>query len=166
MAPGNHELMFWAGLGRVHAGDLDAGVAYVEAAIEVQPNWRELLRRLPADAVPSAAAVLARLLAAPSASAGAWPRASRRARPPAAHASRRGSPRGSDATPSAPGERLDDLLASLLGGLGGVQHLLARRRPCVSRLNDHSPVSSSRAARSRSVSTASRNSCPRRPCSM
>ena len=26
-APGNHELLFWAGLGTAHAGDLDAGVA-------------------------------------------------------------------------------------------------------------------------------------------
>ncbi len=60
-APGNHELLFWAGLGKAHAGDLDAGVADVRAAIEVQPNWREMLRRLPPDAVPSAAAVLARL---------------------------------------------------------------------------------------------------------
>ena len=60
-APGNHELMFWAGLGRVHAGDLDAGVAVSQAAIKLQPNWRELLRRLPADVAPSAAAVLARL---------------------------------------------------------------------------------------------------------
>jgi uncharacterized Ntn-hydrolase superfamily protein len=60
-APANHELMFWAGLGKAHVGDLDAGVAYVQAAIEVQPNWRELLRRLPVDEVPSAAAVLARL---------------------------------------------------------------------------------------------------------
>jgi uncharacterized Ntn-hydrolase superfamily protein len=60
-APGNHELMFWAGLSKVHGGDLDAGVAEVQAAIELQPSWRELLRRLPPDAVPSAAAVLARL---------------------------------------------------------------------------------------------------------
>lgn len=60
-APGNHELMFWAGLSKVHGGDLDAGVAEVQAAIELQPSWRELLRRLPPDTVPSAAAVLARL---------------------------------------------------------------------------------------------------------
>ena len=73
-APGNHELMFWAGLSTVHAGDLDAGVAEVQAAIELQPSWRELLRRLPADAVPSAAAVLARLggTLAPRAAA-RWP---------------------------------------------------------------------------------------------
>ena len=60
-APGNHELLFWAGLGTAHAGDLDAGVAQVQAAIALQPTWRELLGRLPADAAPSAAAVLARL---------------------------------------------------------------------------------------------------------
>jgi uncharacterized Ntn-hydrolase superfamily protein len=60
-APGNHELLFGAGLGTAHAGDLDAGVAQVQAAIALQPTWRELLGRLPADVAPSAASVLARL---------------------------------------------------------------------------------------------------------
>jgi uncharacterized Ntn-hydrolase superfamily protein len=60
-APGNHELLFWAGLGTAHAGDLEAGVAQVQAAIALQPTWRELLGRLPADVAPSAASVLARL---------------------------------------------------------------------------------------------------------
>jgi uncharacterized Ntn-hydrolase superfamily protein len=60
-APGNHELLFWAGLGTAHAGDLDTGVEQVRAAIALQPTWRELLRRLPPDVAPSAAAVLARV---------------------------------------------------------------------------------------------------------
>jgi uncharacterized Ntn-hydrolase superfamily protein len=60
-APGNHELMFWAGLGAAQAGDLDGGVAQVRAAIELQPTWRELLRRLPPEVAPAAGAVLARL---------------------------------------------------------------------------------------------------------
>ena len=60
-APGNHELLFWAGLGTAQAGDLDAGVAQVQAAIALQPSWRELLGRLPADVAPAAPAVLARL---------------------------------------------------------------------------------------------------------
>lgn len=60
-APGNHELMFWAGLGVAQAGDLDAGVAQVQAAIAIQPAWRELLRRLPPEMAPSAAAVLAQV---------------------------------------------------------------------------------------------------------
>jgi uncharacterized Ntn-hydrolase superfamily protein len=60
-APGNHELMFWAGLGAAQAGDLDGGIAQVRAAIALQPSWRELLRRLPADVAPSAAAVLRQL---------------------------------------------------------------------------------------------------------
>ena len=63
-APGNHELLFWAGLGTAQAGDLDAGVAQVQAAIALQPSWRELLGRLPADVAPAATAVLARLAAA------------------------------------------------------------------------------------------------------
>ena len=60
-APGNHELLFWAGLGTAHAGDLDAGTAQVQVAIDHQPGWRELLRRLPPDIAPAAPAVLARL---------------------------------------------------------------------------------------------------------
>ncbi len=61
LAPGSHELRFWAGLGAAQAGDLNAGVADVRVAIEAHPPWRDLLARLPADAVPSASAVLARL---------------------------------------------------------------------------------------------------------
>jgi uncharacterized Ntn-hydrolase superfamily protein len=60
-APDNHELLFWAGLGTVQAGDLDGGVAKVQRAIELQPTWQELLPRLPAELAPSAPAVLARL---------------------------------------------------------------------------------------------------------
>ncbi|MBV8945559.1 MAG: DUF1028 domain-containing protein [Solirubrobacterales bacterium] len=60
-APGNHELLFWAGLGTAQAGDFEAGLAQVRAAIELQPAWRELLPRLPADLAPSAPAVLAKL---------------------------------------------------------------------------------------------------------
>ena len=60
-APGNHELLFWAGLGTVQAGDLDAGVAKVQEAVALQPAWRELLARLPAELAPAAPAVRARL---------------------------------------------------------------------------------------------------------
>jgi len=60
-AVGNHELLFWAGLGTAQAGDLDAGAVQVAAAIAVQPTWRELLERLPADLAPCGPAVLTRL---------------------------------------------------------------------------------------------------------
>ncbi len=60
-APGNHELLFWAGLGAAQAGDLDAGAEQVRAAIALQPTWRELLGRLTPDVAPSAPDVLARL---------------------------------------------------------------------------------------------------------
>jgi hypothetical protein len=62
-APDNHELLFWAGLGTVEAGDLEGGVAKVRAAIAMQPSWRELLLRLPAELAPAAPDVLARLTA-------------------------------------------------------------------------------------------------------
>jgi uncharacterized Ntn-hydrolase superfamily protein len=61
LAPENHELRFWAGLGAAQSGDLDTAVSYVRAAIEMQPGWRELLPRIPAEVAPSAQAVLARL---------------------------------------------------------------------------------------------------------
>ncbi len=61
LAPDNHELRFWAGLGAAQAGDVDSGVADVVAAIEQQPGWRELLGRLPADVAPAASVVLAAL---------------------------------------------------------------------------------------------------------
>jgi uncharacterized Ntn-hydrolase superfamily protein len=61
LAPENHELRFWAGLGAADAGDLEAAVRYVREAIAMQPAWRELLPRLPAEVAPSAQAVLAAL---------------------------------------------------------------------------------------------------------
>jgi uncharacterized Ntn-hydrolase superfamily protein len=61
LAPDNDELLFWAGLGAAHAGDLDGGVQDVRAAIEIQPGWRELLARMPPEVAPSARAVLERL---------------------------------------------------------------------------------------------------------
>jgi uncharacterized Ntn-hydrolase superfamily protein len=60
-APGNHELLCWAGLGMAQAGDVEAGAVKVEQAIALQPRWRELLGRLPNELAPAAPAVLARL---------------------------------------------------------------------------------------------------------
>ena len=57
LAPGNHELLLWAGLGAAQSGDLDTGVVRVRAAIELHPGWHELLERS-ADVAPSAAAGL------------------------------------------------------------------------------------------------------------
>jgi uncharacterized Ntn-hydrolase superfamily protein len=61
LAPGNHELLFWAGLSAVAAGDLDGGVAKVREAIALQPGWAELLPRLGRDIAPTAPAVCAAL---------------------------------------------------------------------------------------------------------
>jgi uncharacterized Ntn-hydrolase superfamily protein len=63
MAPQNHELMFWSGLGAAQAGDIDTGLTRVRRAIEMHPAWRELLERLPPDVAPSAAAIVERLRA-------------------------------------------------------------------------------------------------------
>jgi uncharacterized Ntn-hydrolase superfamily protein len=60
LAPGNHELQFWAGLG-IAQGDLDAGAAYVREVVEDEPRWGELLVRVPAEMAPTAAAVAKRL---------------------------------------------------------------------------------------------------------
>jgi uncharacterized Ntn-hydrolase superfamily protein len=61
LAPQNHELRFWAGLGKAQAGEVSAGVADVQAAIAAHPPWRVLLERLPSQVAPSAPAVLAAL---------------------------------------------------------------------------------------------------------
>jgi uncharacterized Ntn-hydrolase superfamily protein len=60
-APGNHELLFWSGLGAAATGDLDLAVAQVREAIALQPNWETMLERLSPDVAPMAAPVLARL---------------------------------------------------------------------------------------------------------
>jgi uncharacterized Ntn-hydrolase superfamily protein len=61
LAPENHELLFWAGLGAAQAGQLEIGLERVRKAIELQPNWRKLLEHLPAEVAPTAAIVLERL---------------------------------------------------------------------------------------------------------
>ena len=60
LAPGNHELLFWSGLGTVLSGDVDGGVALVREAIALQPGWAELLPRL-TDVAPAAPVVCERL---------------------------------------------------------------------------------------------------------
>ncbi len=56
-APGNHELLFWAGLAAAQTGDVRGGVDKVREAIALHPGWRDLLERLSAEIAPSAAAV-------------------------------------------------------------------------------------------------------------
>jgi uncharacterized Ntn-hydrolase superfamily protein len=61
LAPDNHELLFWAGLGMAQSGDIDQGTEMVRRAIELQPGWGELIGRLSPEIAPSAADVAARL---------------------------------------------------------------------------------------------------------
>jgi uncharacterized Ntn-hydrolase superfamily protein len=53
LAPGSHELLFWAGLAQAHAGDFERGIAGVRRAIEIHPGWRDLLERLSPDFAPA-----------------------------------------------------------------------------------------------------------------
>ena len=57
LAPASDELLFWAGLGMVQAGDLESGVERVRSAIQMHSGWRDLLARLGPGIAPSAAAV-------------------------------------------------------------------------------------------------------------
>jgi hypothetical protein len=61
IAPENHELCFWAGLGAAQLGDLDEGVRLVQSAISAQPGWLELLGRLTPGDSPSAEQLRAQL---------------------------------------------------------------------------------------------------------
>jgi len=61
LAPGNHELVFWAGIAAAEGGDMARAVALVREAIAMQPGWADLLERLQPDIAPSAAAVRAAL---------------------------------------------------------------------------------------------------------
>ncbi len=61
LAPGNHELLFWSGLGSVLSGDVDRGVALVREAIALQPGWADLLPRLSPEVAPGAPIVCERL---------------------------------------------------------------------------------------------------------
>jgi uncharacterized Ntn-hydrolase superfamily protein len=61
LAPDNHELLFWAGLGMAQSGDVERGTEMVRRAIALQPGWRELIGRLSPEIAPSAAQVAERL---------------------------------------------------------------------------------------------------------
>jgi uncharacterized Ntn-hydrolase superfamily protein len=61
LAPGNHELLFWAGLGAVQTGELERGLGLVREAIAMQPGWSLLLPRLSAEVAPAAPTVCAHL---------------------------------------------------------------------------------------------------------
>src|SRR6188472_775582 len=57
LAPGNHELLFWAGLAAAQAGDLPTALERVRRAIALESGWRELLDRLEPEIAPGAAVV-------------------------------------------------------------------------------------------------------------
>ena len=57
LAPSSDELLFWSGLARAQAGDLEGGVAAVRRAAEENPNWLVLLDRLSPEFAPAGEAV-------------------------------------------------------------------------------------------------------------
>jgi uncharacterized Ntn-hydrolase superfamily protein len=57
IAPRSDELLFWSGLARAQAGDLEGGVAAVRRAAEENPNWLVLLDRLSPEFAPAGKAV-------------------------------------------------------------------------------------------------------------
>jgi uncharacterized Ntn-hydrolase superfamily protein len=57
LAPNSDELLFWSGLARAQAGDLQAGVEAVRRAAEENPNWLVLLVRLSPEFAPAGEAV-------------------------------------------------------------------------------------------------------------
>lgn len=61
LAPDNHELLFWSGLGAAQAGRLEEAVERVRRAIALQPGWAELLPRLGPETAPGATIVCERL---------------------------------------------------------------------------------------------------------
>ena len=54
LIPDSDELLFWAGLGVAHGGDVEEGAGYVCRAIELHDGWRELLARLDPEIAPGA----------------------------------------------------------------------------------------------------------------
>jgi uncharacterized Ntn-hydrolase superfamily protein len=58
IAPDSDELLFWSGLARAQAGELNEGVAAVRRAAEQNPNWLVLLERLSPEFAPAGAQVL------------------------------------------------------------------------------------------------------------
>jgi uncharacterized Ntn-hydrolase superfamily protein len=57
LAPSSDELLFWAGLARAQAGDVQEGAAAVRRAADVNPNWLVLLERLTPAFAPAGDAV-------------------------------------------------------------------------------------------------------------
>ena len=57
IAPNSDELLFWSGLARAQAGELNEGVAAVRRAAEQNPNWLVLLERLSPEFAPAGQAV-------------------------------------------------------------------------------------------------------------
>ena len=61
LAPDNHELLFWSGVGAAGAGDMPTALQRVRRAIEMQPGWDALIRRVQPDVAPDAAKLITAL---------------------------------------------------------------------------------------------------------
>jgi uncharacterized Ntn-hydrolase superfamily protein len=54
LAPDNHELLFWSGLGALQGGQVELGVAQLREAISLHGEWAKLLEVLDDDLAPGA----------------------------------------------------------------------------------------------------------------
>jgi uncharacterized Ntn-hydrolase superfamily protein len=53
LAPGNPEIAFWAAIGAAAGGQIDVARTLLAQAADVEPRWRDLVRRLPATGLYS-----------------------------------------------------------------------------------------------------------------
>lgn len=70
LAAGNHELLFWSGLGALHSGHIEQGAAQLREAIALHGEWAQLLEVLGEDVAPGATAARAVLARSSTADAG------------------------------------------------------------------------------------------------
>jgi uncharacterized Ntn-hydrolase superfamily protein len=57
LAPGNPEMTFWSGIAMLQAGDADAGLERIRNLVSERPGWGELIKRVPPEIAPQAAAL-------------------------------------------------------------------------------------------------------------
>lgn len=57
LAPSNPEMIFWSGIALLQAGEVEAGLDRIRGLIDERPGWAELIKRVPPEIAPDAAAL-------------------------------------------------------------------------------------------------------------